>query len=103
MNKKTTDIVAYLTPLGFIIAFLAGTKTESRFHLNQALVLILAEVLVEIVDAILAHIPLINVVASILLAIVAIGLFVLWIMGLVSAIKGEEKPVPVLGEIQLLK
>lgn len=103
MNKKTTDIVAYLTPLGFILAFLVGTKTESRFHLNQALVLILAEVLVEIVDAILAHIPLINVVASILLAIVAIGLFVLWIMGLVSAIKGEEKPVPVLGEIQLLK
>ena len=103
MNKKTTDIVAYLTPLGFIIAFLVGTKTESRFHLNQALVLILAEVLVEIVDAILEHIPLVNVVASILLAIVAIGLFVLWIMGLVSAIKGEEKPVPVLGEIQLLK
>lgn len=103
MNKKTTDIVAYLTPLGFILAFLVGTKTESRFHLNQALVLILAEVLVEIADAILAHIPLVNVVASILLAIVAIGLFVLWIMGLVSAIKGEEKPVPVLGEIQLLK
>ena len=103
MNKKTTDIVAYLTPLGFILAFLVGTKAESRFHLNQALVLILAEVLVEIVDAILAHIPLINVVASILLAIVAIGLVVLWIMGLVSAIKGEEKPVPVLGEIQLLK
>jgi len=103
MNKKTTDIVAYLTPLGFILAFLVGTKTESRFHLNQALVLILAEVLVEIVDAILAHIPLINAVASILLAIVAIGLFVLWIMGLVSAIKGEEKPVPVLGEIRLLK
>lgn len=103
MNKKTTDIVAYLTPLGFILAFLVGTKTESRFHLNQALVLILAEVLVEIVDAILEHIPLVNVVASILLAIVAIGLFVLWIMGLVSAIKGEEKPVPVLGEIQLLK
>ena len=103
MNKKTTDIVAYLTPLGFIIAFLVGTKTESRFRLNQALVLILAEVLVEIVDAILEHIPLVNVVASILLAIVAIGLFVLWIMGLVSAIKGEEKPVPVLGEIQLLK
>ena len=103
MNKKTTDIVAYLTPLGFILAFLVGTKTESRFHLNQALVLILAEVLVEILDAILEHIPLVNVVASILLAIVAIGLFVLWIMGLVSAIKGEEKPVPVLGEIQLLK
>lgn len=103
MNKKTTDIVAYLTPLGFILAFLVGTKTESRFHLNQALVLILAEVLVEILDAILEHIPLVNVVASILLAIVAIGLLVLWIMGLVSAIKGEEKPVPVLGEIQLLK
>jgi hypothetical protein len=29
---------------------------------------------------------------------VGIGLFVLWLMGLVSALKGEMRPVPLLGE-----
>jgi hypothetical protein len=30
-------------------------------------------------------------------------MFVFWIMGLVSAIKEEEKPLPYIGGIQLLK
>jgi uncharacterized membrane protein len=29
---------------------------------------------------------------------VAIGVFALWIVGLVSALKGEMRPVPILGE-----
>lgn len=103
MNKKTTDIVGYITPLGFILALIFGTRQESRFHLNQALVILIADVLVEILDKILENIPIVGVVTSILLAIVAIGLFVLWITALVGAIKGEEKPMPVLGGIQLLK
>lgn len=39
MSKRTTDIVAYLTWIGLIVAFLAGDRRNSRFHLNQALVL----------------------------------------------------------------
>lgn len=39
MDKKTTDIVAYLTWIGFIIALVSGDKENSKFHLNQALVL----------------------------------------------------------------
>lgn len=34
MNKKTTDVVAYLTPIGFFISYFLGTREESRFHLN---------------------------------------------------------------------
>ena len=39
MSKKATDIVAYITWIGWIVAFCAGTKQESKFHLNQALVI----------------------------------------------------------------
>lgn len=39
MNKKITDIIAYLTWVGLIIAFVAGDKEESKFHLNQSLVI----------------------------------------------------------------
>ena len=39
MSKQTTDIVAYLTWVGLIIALVAGDRESSRFHLNQSLVI----------------------------------------------------------------
>ena len=42
MDTKTTGIVAYLTWIGLLIAFLAGDKEGAKFHLNQSLVLVLA-------------------------------------------------------------
>lgn len=39
MNKRTTDIVAYLTWVGLLIALVAGDRDASRFHLNQSLVI----------------------------------------------------------------
>ena len=44
MNKRTTDIVAYLTWIGLIVAFVAGDRQRSKFHLNQALVLAIVSV-----------------------------------------------------------
>lgn len=37
MNKKTTGIIAYITWIGWIVAFCAGDKEGAKFHLNQAL------------------------------------------------------------------
>ena len=39
MNKKTTDMVAYITWIGLLVAFIIGDRENSKFHLNQALVL----------------------------------------------------------------
>ena len=35
MDKRTTDIVAYLTYVGLLIALVAGDRERSKFHLNQ--------------------------------------------------------------------
>ncbi len=43
-DAKTTSWVAYLTWIGFIIAICAGDKEGAKFHLNQALVILLANV-----------------------------------------------------------
>lgn len=102
MSKKATDIVGYITPIGFIIAFLLGTRQESRFHLNQSLVIIIAEFIVEILDKILGKIPLVGVITSIVFGILALVLFIIWIIALVGAIKGEEKPMPILGSVKLI-
>ena len=95
MSKKTTDIVAYITWIGWILAFCAGTKEESKFHLNQSLVIWIGFTVL----GILGFIPIVNIVAGILVII----LFVFWIMGLVSAYQGNEKELPFIGSIKILK
>lgn len=96
MDKKTTGIVAYLTLIGLIIAFVAGDKEGAKFHLNQALVLVLANIILGMVGAI----PLIGWLVSI---VGGIFVFVCWIIGLVAAIQDEEKEVPLIGGIKILK
>lgn len=95
MDKKVTGIVAYITWIGWIIAYLAGDKEGAKFHLNQALVLLL----ISLVGGVIACIPFIG---TILGMVVEVAVVVLWILGIVTAIKGEEKPLPIIGGIKIL-
>lgn len=88
MDTKTTSIVAYLTWIGFLIAVCAGDKEGAKFHVNQALVIMLF--------SLLAVIPCIG-------WIWGVFMLVCWIMGLVAAVNQEEKEVPVIGKIRILK
>lgn len=88
MNAKTTSIVAYITWVGLLVAYLAGDKEGAKFHLNQALVIFLF---------------------SLLIAIPCIGwiwgvfMLVCWVMGLIAAVKQEEKEVPLIGRFRIIK
>lgn len=88
MNAKTTSIVAYISWIGLLIAYLAGDKEGAKFHLNQALVIFLF--------SLLSVIPCVG-------WIWGIFMVVCWIMGLVAAIKQEENEVPLIGKIRIIK
>lgn len=94
MDKKTTDVVAYFTIFGWIAAYTAGDREASRFHLNQGLVINLTL----IVLTILTRIPVIRIIAGIL-EFVAV---MLWIMGILYAVREQENEIPLLGGIRLL-
>ena len=96
MNKRLTDIIAYLYWPGLLIAFLVGDRYASRFHINQALVISIASTLV---GAVAKWMPLFGW----LIALVG-GLFcaLCWFIGIVNAIQGVEKEVPLLGQLHLL-
>lgn len=95
MDKKVTGIVSYITIIGWLIAYCAGAKDEAKFTLNQSLVINVLSMVV----AAFSRIPIIGLV----FAIISIGVFVLWIIGLVYAIQGEEKEIPLVGKLHFLK
>ncbi|MCM1180905.1 MAG: hypothetical protein NC347_11650 [Clostridium sp.] len=89
MDKRITGIVAYITWIGLLIAIIAGDKEGAKFHINQALVIYLFTLIGAII-------PCIGWLWDVFMLIC-------WVMGLVSAINEEEKPVPVIGSIKLIK
>jgi len=102
MNKRTTDIVAYLTWVGLVIAFVMGEREQSKFHLNQSLVIWVAGTLATVVSEILGWIPLVGWIVDLAMGIVGLFCVVCWFIGWIAAIHGEEKPVPFLGQFKLL-
>lgn len=102
MNKKTTDILCYLSPIGFLIAYIVGAREESRFHLNQSLVLIVCELALTAMQKLAGYIPLIGTFINILLVFVSFVVFVIWLIAFVGAIQEKEQPMPLLGWVKLI-
>lgn len=88
LSARTTGIVAYLTWIGFIIALIIGDRKNAMFHINQALIVNLF--------ALLAAVPFVGWIWSLFM-------LVCWIMGLVYACREQEKEVPLIGRLHLLK
>lgn len=95
MDRKTTGIVAYLTIVGWFVAYFIGDREGAKFHLNQGLVVGLALVIL----GVLGWMPIIGWVARIL----ALAVAVCAILGVVYAYQDQEKEIPLLGIIKLLK
>jgi uncharacterized membrane protein len=95
MNKKVTSIFAYLGIIFWLIGFLAGDKENAKFHLNQGLVLAIGQIICSVLSAI----PIVGLIAC----IVSIVLLVFQIMGIVYACQDQDKELPLIGKINLLK
>ena len=96
MDKKTTGIVAYIHWIGWIVAYCAGDKEGAKFHLNQALVILIGQIIAIVIN----FIPYVGGIVS---TILSIFLFICWIMRLIYACQDQEKEVPLLGQIKILK
>jgi uncharacterized membrane protein len=99
MDARTTAWVSYITPIGWIIAYInhnnALVKSPfATFHLRQSFGLIAISIAVGFAESVMVFvIPLLGLTFWIL----HIALVVLWLIGLINAINGEEKPLPVIG------
>lgn len=103
MDAKITGIISYFSWIGWLIAFLAGDKEGAKFHLNQSLVVMLGITVLSIIATVAGYIPVVGLIIRLITGICSLAFVVFWVLGLVAAIKEEEKPIPVIGGIQLLK
>ena len=104
-DNKIMGILAYLGIL-FLVPYLAAKESPfARFHANQGCILFIVEVAFYIVMFILGMIlPLgLYLIISLLYFVCGIGIFVLVILGIVNAIKGEKKELPLIGKYTILK
>ena len=89
---KTIAIVSYITIIGTVIAFVLNQNKQNyfaAFHIRQAIGIFLTALIVNFLQRYSDF--------DWLDWILSVGVFVLWIIGLIGAIRGEEKRVPLLG------
>lgn len=93
-DGRNIAIIAYLTLIGLIIAYVLNNEKRNDFasyHIRQSLGIFISIFVLSAFN----YIPLIG------WAIASIGVLamvILWVLGVVNAANGIKKPVPVLGE-----
>jgi len=93
MDDKTKSIVAHLTFIGWIIALVMNQSDKgpnTSFYLRQNLGLWL----IAIAGSLLGMLT-INIIGT----IISIAILVLWVLSLLGALSGEQKPSPVVGDM----
>jgi uncharacterized membrane protein len=104
-NGKTAAIISYLTIIGWLIAYFAmhkDNKTElGSYQLRQTLLLNIAAIVLGWGLGFVLGILIVStgVFALIYISyVLQLAIFVIWIVGLIGAINGEKKPMPLIGE-----
>lgn len=106
-NDKLMGVLAYLSILVLVPIFAGGKSKFVKFHANQGLVLLLSHVALSVVYMIFISIAFATSGLSLILlplfGLVGLGLLVLAILGIINVVNGEQKPLPIIGGITLLK
>lgn len=103
MDKKLTSLLAYVTFIGWIIAYVAGDKEGAKFHLNQGLTVALIEVVAAVVGGVLCAIPLVGWILSLVFWVVDIACLLLSVLGIFNVLENKEAELPFVGKYTFLK
>ena len=102
-NSKRNAILSYVTWIGWIFVYLTRNRKDQlvRRHLNQALVLNVLETVGGICARFyqLFEDKLLRPVGT----VIAIGGFILLVMGIARAMKMSDEPLPIIGNINWIE
>jgi uncharacterized membrane protein len=88
---KVLAILSYIIPILCIVPLIQKNNAFSLYHAKQVLLLVIAGIVTSLVNVI----PCLG---QIVWLIVALALLVFGVMGLIAAVKGEMKPIPLIGK-----
>lgn len=96
-SPKTVAVVSYITFIGWLISYLflypRQKDAVGAFHLRQSLGLYICGFVLTLLNRSFASGMMWGVGN-----IVGVILFVFWLIGLINAINGQQKPLPLVGE-----
>lgn len=106
-QNKVMAILSYIGILVLVPIFAAPKSAFARFHANQGLVLLIAEVIWGVVYGVVSAILytvfwMLGALFSII-GIVSLVFVVFMILGIVNAASGKAKELPIIGQIKILK
>ena len=105
--RKGMAVLAYLSWLILIPLLTARNDDFVRFHLNQALNLYLVKLLLTVIsnllDGMVNTLPTLVMLLSGLVILVNLIRFVFVVIGLIYALQGKKKELPLIGRLRLLK
>lgn len=99
MDTKATSVVAYLSWIGFLLAYLLGDREGAKFHLNQGAVLAIISVGANVVSGVSFLLPF----GEWIIGVVNTAWVVFTVIGIITAVQGEERPLPIIGGVKIIK
>jgi len=98
-NPRTAAVVSYITMAGWLIAYFAlyrGNKNSfSAYHLRQTLLLHIIAFIINI----LAFLSLWHLFPQVIVTVLALLLFILWLIGIYYVVNNKQKPIPIVGNL----
>ena len=110
MDKRLTDVIAYFSWPGLLIAFFFGDRYRSRFHINQSLVIWVALTVLSVASKVIRFVghalPLIgwsvSLAGGLLCGACTVFCICCLFISFINAVQGVEKKVPLLGQFSLI-
>lgn len=102
-NNKVIAAIAVF-PVFFIIYFIAGKGSDYvKYCANQGLAFTLIGIIVSVAAKIIGIIPLIGFLFGIIFWAIDVAMLILIIYQAYNAYKGTIKPIPIIGDITIIK
>lgn len=101
-DNSVMALLAYIWILWLIPLLAAKESKFARYHTNQGLVLFILEMIVGVVLGSLSWIPTIGIIFTILLSICELLCLILAVIGIINAVQGQAKELPLIGKFKLI-
>lgn len=102
-DKKVVATISVF-PILFLIYFVAGKDSAYvRYCANQGLIFTILGIIISVVAKVIGFIPVIGLLAGIVFWVIDLAILILTIYQMLGAFKGTIKPLPVIGDVEILK